>query len=142
MYWRKAQLLFLIVSAIISGCTRDISTNYHERAEYNAETLTTIPHFSSSEHSGSVSRDISHYASEIKTAVEKQFYMSGKYSGKVCSVKITMAPNGVVLDARKENGDPALCREALNAVRNADIPPPPSSEIYNVFRNGVLDFKP
>ncbi|MEN1933314.1 hypothetical protein P4909_14890 [Escherichia coli] len=31
----------------------------------------------------------------------------------------------------------------MNAIKNADIPaPPPSPEVYKVFQNGVLDFKP
>uniref|UniRef100_UPI001CC0E764 cell envelope integrity TolA C-terminal domain-containing protein n=1 Tax=Escherichia coli TaxID=562 RepID=UPI001CC0E764 len=44
--------------------------------------------------------------------------------------------------ASLESGDLDLCREAMNAIKNADIPAPPSPEVYKVFQNGVLDFKP
>ncbi len=52
-----------------------------------------------------------------------------------------MAPNGLLLEVKRESGDLDLCREAMNAIKNADIPAP-SPEVYKVFQNGVLDFKP
>ncbi|MBW0675087.1 cell division protein MukB [Escherichia coli] len=56
-------------------------------------------------------------------------------------MRMYMAPNGLLLQVKRESGDPDLCREAMNAVKNADIPLPPSSGVYKAFRNGVLDFK-
>lgn len=46
------------------------------------------------------------------------------------------------MEVKRESGDLDLCREAMNAIKNADIPAPPSPEVYKVFQNGVLDFKP
>ncbi|MEY1561100.1 cell envelope integrity TolA C-terminal domain-containing protein, partial [Escherichia coli] len=59
-----------------------------------------------------------------------------------CTLRMHMAPNGLLLEVKRESGDLDLCREAMNAIKNADIPAPPSPEVYKVFQNGVLDFKP
>ncbi|WP_433961335.1 cell envelope integrity protein TolA [Escherichia coli] len=75
-------------------------------------------------------------------AIEKQFGDASKYSGKECTLRMHMAPNGLLLEVKRESGDLDLCREAMNAIKNADIPAPPSPEVYKVFQNGVLDFKP
>ncbi|WP_435431345.1 cell envelope integrity protein TolA [Shigella sonnei] len=86
--------------------------------------------------------DIRLYAHQIKSAIEKQFGDASKYSGKECTLRMHMAPNGLLLEVKRESGDLDLCREAMNAIKNADIPAPPSPEVYKVFQNGVLDFKP
>ncbi|EOT3333613.1 cell envelope integrity protein TolA, partial [Escherichia coli] len=97
---------------------------------------------SSSERTSDVSEDIRLYAHQIKSAIEKQFGDASKYSGKECTLRMHMAPNGLLLEVKRESGDLDLCREAMNAIKNADIPAPPSPEVYKVFQNGVLDFKP
>ncbi|WP_106844727.1 cell envelope integrity protein TolA, partial [Escherichia coli] len=87
---------------------------------------------SSSERTSDVSEDIRLYAHQIKSAIEKQFGDASKYSGKECTLRMHMAPNGLLLEVKRESGDLDLCREAMNAIKNADIPAPPSPEVYKV----------
>ncbi len=127
---------------IIIGCTDAVSTNYHDRTSYYSDKAIETQYVSSSERTSDVSEDIRLYAHQIKSAIEKQFGDASKYSGKECTLRMHMAPNGLLLEVKRESGDLDLCREAMNAIKNADIPAPPSPEVYKVFQNGVLDFKP
>ncbi|MCA2155722.1 cell envelope integrity protein TolA, partial [Escherichia coli] len=119
-----------------------VSTNYHDRTSYYSDKAIETQYVSSSERTSDVSEDIRLYAHQIKSAIEKQFGDASKYSGKECTLRMHMAPNGLLLEVKRESGDLDLCREAMNAIKNADIPAPPSPEVYKVFQNGVLDFKP
>ncbi|APL03454.1 cell envelope integrity protein TolA [Escherichia coli] len=142
MGFRSASTLTLIAGGIIVGCTDAVSTNYYDRASYYSDKSTETQYVSSSERTTDVSEDIRQYAHQIKNAIEKQFGDASKYSGKECTLSMHMAPNGLLLEVKRESGDLDLCREAMNAIKNADIPAPPSPEVYKVFHNGVLDFKP
>ncbi|MCV5197188.1 cell envelope integrity protein TolA, partial [Escherichia coli] len=117
-------------------------TNYRDRTSYYSDKAIETQYVSSSERTSDVSEDIRLYAHQIKSAIEKQFGDASKYSGKECTLRMHMAPNGLLLEVKRESGDLDLCREAMNAIKNADIPAPPSPEVYKVFQNGVLDFKP
>ena len=142
MGFRSASILTLIISGIIIGCTDAVSTNYHGRTSYYPDKAIETQYVSSSERTSDVSEDIRLYAHQIKSAIEKQSGDASKYSGKKCTLRMHMAPNGLLLEVKRESGDLDLCREAMNAIKNADIPAPPSPEVYKVFQNGVLDFKP
>ncbi|HIA3133077.1 TPA: cell envelope integrity protein TolA [Escherichia coli] len=127
----------------IQGASLDaVSTNYHDRTSYYSDKAIETQYVSSSERTSDVSEDIRLYAHQIKSAIEKQFGDASKYSGKECTLRMHMAPNGLLLEVKRESGDLDLCREAMNAIKNADIPAPPSPDVYKVFQNGVLDFKP
>ncbi|WP_411512107.1 cell envelope integrity protein TolA [Escherichia coli] len=143
MGFRSASILTLIISGIIIGCTDAVSTNYHDRTSYYSDKAIETQYVSSSERTSDVSEDIRLYAHQIKSAIhcgEKQFGDASKYSGKECTLRMHMAPNGLLLEVKRESGDLDLCREAMNAIKNADIPAPPSPEVYKVFQNGVLDY--
>lgn len=58
------------------------------------------------------------------------------------TLRIKLAPDGMLLDIKPEGGDPALCQAALAAAKLAKIPKPPSQAVYEVFKNAPLDFKP
>ncbi|MEY8710975.1 cell envelope integrity protein TolA, partial [Mangrovibacter phragmitis] len=91
---------------------------------------------------GASGAEINGYASQIKSAIESKFYDSGSYAGKTCTLRIKLAPDGMLLDVQSEGGDPALCQAALAAARQAHMPKPPSQAVYEVFKNAPLDFKP
>ena len=86
--------------------------------------------------------DINNYAGQIKSAIESKFYDASSYAGKTCTLRIKLAPDGLLLNIQSEGGDPALCQAALAAARQAKFPKPPSQAVYEVFKNAPLDFKP
>jgi len=92
--------------------------------------------------SGASGADISNYAGQVEAAIKSRFYDYQSYIGKTCSLRIKLAPNGTLLDIQSEGGDPALCQAAIAAARQARIPKPPSQDVYEVFKNAPVDFKP
>ena len=91
---------------------------------------------------GASGADIANYGSQIKAAIESRFYDASSYAGKTCTLRVKMAPDGLLIDVKAEGGDPALCQAALAAARQAKFPKPPSQAVYEVFKNAPLDFKP
>ncbi|MGS6548407.1 cell envelope integrity protein TolA, partial [Enterobacter rongchengensis] len=91
---------------------------------------------------GATGAEINGYAAQIKSAIESRFYDASSYAGKTCTLRIKLAPDGMLLDIKSEGGDPALCTAALAAARQAKMPKPPSQAVYEVFKNAPLDFKP
>jgi colicin import membrane protein len=57
-------------------------------------------------------------------------------------LRIKLAPDGRVIDVMAEGGDPALCKAAVVAAKQARIPKPPSQELYDMFKDASLVFKP
>lgn len=77
---------------------------------------------------GASGADINNYAGQIKSAIESKFYDASSYAGKTCTLRIKLAPDGMLLDIKPEGGDPALCQAALAAAKLAKIPKPPSQQ--------------
>ncbi|MDO2597491.1 cell envelope integrity TolA C-terminal domain-containing protein [Escherichia coli] len=102
MGFRSASILTLIISGIIIGCTDAVSTNYHDRTSYYSDKAIETQYVSSSERTSDVSEDIRLYAHQIKSAIEKQFGDASKYSGKECTLRMHMAPNGLLLEVKSE----------------------------------------
>ena len=91
---------------------------------------------------GASTSDINNYLGQIKTAIEANFHDAALFKGLTCSLRIKLAPDGAVVDVKAEGGDPALCAAAVVAARQARIPKPPSQELYDIFKNAPLIFKP
>ncbi|WP_139541455.1 cell envelope integrity TolA C-terminal domain-containing protein [Klebsiella spallanzanii] len=64
------------------------------------------------------------------------------YTGKTCSVRLLLSPDGLVLMATATGGDAELCKAVMSAITRVKLPPPPDMETYQRFRNPVLDFRP
>lgn len=142
MGFRSASILTLIISGIIIGCSDTVSTNYHDRTSYYSDKAIETQYVSSSERTSDVSEDIRLYAHQIKSAIEKQFGDASKYSGKECTLRMHMAPNGLLLEVKRESGDLDLCREAMNAIKNADIPAPLRRKYIKYFKMGCWILNP
>lgn len=55
---------------------------------------------------GASGADINNYAGQIKSAIESKFYDASSYAGKTCTLRIKLAPDGMLLDIKPEGGDP------------------------------------
>ena len=80
------------------------------------------------------------YAVQIHQSVTERFSSSQSYSGKNCTVRISIQPDGMLLSAAIEKGDPEFCQAVLSALSRAKIPPAPDKETWQTFRNASLDF--
>jgi colicin import membrane protein len=95
-----------------------------------------------SKQSGASGADISGYGDQVKAAIQQKFYEDPAFSGKTCTLRIKLAPDGLLISVSSEGGDPALCQAAIAAAKSARIPRPPSQAVYEVFKNAPIDFKP
>ncbi|HBM3279966.1 TPA: cell envelope integrity protein TolA [Klebsiella oxytoca] len=82
------------------------------------------------------------YGYQIQKAIREQMPGPDKYTGRTCSVRLLLSPDGLVLMATPDGGDAELCKAAMSAISRAKLPPPPDMETYQQFRNSVLDFRP
>lgn len=80
------------------------------------------------------------YAVQIYQAVTEQFSERQSYRGKDCTIRISIQPDGMLLSAAIEKGDPEFCQAILSAVSRAKIPPAPDKATWQTFRNASLDF--
>lgn len=92
--------------------------------------------------SGASAGDINGYLGQVTAAIQSKFYDANLYKGRTCNLRIKLAPDGLLIDIKAEGGDPALCQAAIAAAKLAKIPKPPSQDVYEVFKNVPLDFKP
>lgn len=82
-----------------------------------------------------------HYLHEIQAAIQRKLFIEDSYQGKTCDVAIRMSKDGLIYDAQG-NGYPPLCKAAMNAIKNADIPAPPDDETYQIINKAIITFKP
>lgn len=136
---KRRALLSAVIALSLTGCAKEHSAIKDGAAEAGVDTLLRAYDGKGTPATGA---EISEYAGQIKTAIEKQFYNPGSYAGKKCALRIKMFPDGLLMDVQIEDGDPDLCRAALDAVKKAEFPRPPSPEVYEVFKNAPLDFMP
>lgn len=85
---------------------------------------------------------ISQYAGQLRAAIESKFIDGANYKGLTCTLKLDLQRDGTLNSATVQGGDAKLCSAALTAVKQARLPPPPSDEVWQVFKNAPLDFKP
>lgn len=105
-----------------------------------AFTLAGCAHKAPTSSKVSQSTDVTAYAAEFRNAVQAKMYGADMYAGKNCVLQISMQRDGKINDVNAQGGDPALCQAALKAVQVAEIPAPPTDEIYNKVKNAQLDF--
>ncbi|GAB7259615.1 cell envelope integrity protein TolA [Dickeya ananatis] len=92
--------------------------------------------------SGASGAALDSYGSQVRTAIQSKFYDWESYKGRTCTLRIRLAPDGLLIDVKSEGGDPALCQAAIAAAKQARIPKPPTSDVYEAFKNAPIDFKP
>ncbi|WP_420022172.1 cell envelope integrity protein TolA [Candidatus Blochmanniella camponoti] len=86
--------------------------------------------------------EINIYKRMISESIQKKFYNFSHYVGKQCNLRIKLAPDGTLLSVTAISGDYDLCQAAIIAAKLAKIPKPPNSDIYEIFKNTILNFSP
>ncbi|WP_320411917.1 cell envelope integrity protein TolA [Blochmannia endosymbiont of Camponotus sp.] len=86
--------------------------------------------------------EINIYKRMISESIQQKFYNFSHYVGKQCNLRIKLAPDGTLLSVTAISGDYDLCQAAVIAAKLAKIPKPPNSDIYEIFKNTILNFSP
>lgn len=133
-------LLLVVVVLPLTGCTKKPA---HSSIDANNILFDIQPCKAADIHAQHASSaEIACYGGQIQSAIAIQFPDASSWAGKICTLRINIAPDGSLNSVKAENGDTAFCQAVLTAVKKADFPKPPSRAVYEVFKNIPLDFKP
>lgn len=92
--------------------------------------------------SGSSAVDITSYVNQVRADVQQNIYDVLRWRDKQCTVKITIASDGVLTSGRSESGDPEFCSELLATLSKMQrLPRPPSHAVYEQMKTMHLNFK-
>jgi len=122
------------LSLTLTGCVN------HSQTPTSTRGINSVSTHSSSDKT-QLNANISNYAHKIKRAIEDKFDNPASYRGKTCSLQFSLAPDGSLMSVKAVGGDPDLCQAAIAATKEAHIPAPPNNEVYDVFKQAVLDFQ-
>lgn len=125
------KLLVLAGILALCGCTHSVKW----------EQATPDPYGQAQMVSGTNVHEIAVYAGRVKAEVESHFKMKNKYVGKMCTLRVSLRQSGMIEEVHAEGGDPALCEDAIIAVKASTFPPM-TDALYKVFNNAPFDFKP
>lgn len=137
---RLSAVLLVIATLLLAGCSGTDTAAKPEVAGGEVDDLfaglegKTAP--------AAPGQEINRYLMQITAAIQNHFHYDSVYAGKECSLRLKLAPDGMLLDVRAEGGDPALCLAAVVATANASFPKPPTPAVYAVVKNAALEFRP
>ncbi|MEX5715537.1 cell envelope integrity protein TolA [Serratia ureilytica] len=83
-----------------------------------------------------------HYIAQLQAAIQSHLKDAEAYSGKRCRLSIKLAPDGMLISIRAEQGEPELCQAAIKAIANARLPKPPTTAVYEAVKSSTLEFRP
>ncbi|EOL8938628.1 cell envelope integrity protein TolA [Cronobacter dublinensis] len=135
----------LLVVGFVSACTcnakngNEVGHNDPNKTPSPDETRALFEKYQSHDRRITQSTE-SMYAAQIHQAVSEHIENKQSYSGKACTLRITLQRNGLINSAMAEKGDAEFCRALVSAVKRAKIPAAPDEETWRAFRKTQLDF--
>lgn len=135
-----APALSLVIAALlVTGCAKTSSAIKPVPSDQGVDEMFAAIEGKTAPVPGAEARQ---YAAQIRSAIQSHFQDAGSYAGKRCALRIMLAPDGMLLAVRAEEGDPDLCRAAIKAAAKARFPKAPSPAVYDALKNPVLEFRP
>jgi len=97
----------------------------------------------SSARSAQQTSEIAKYQSLIRSKISRNWKVDSGMRGRTCTLRIKLAPDGLVLSAVMSSGDKALCDSARRAALQANtLPIPNDAEIAGQFRDFDIKLEP
>lgn len=97
----------------------------------------------SSARSAQQTSEIAKYQSLIRSKISRNWKVDSSMRGRTCTLRIKLAPDGLVLSAVMSSGDKALCDSARRATLQANtLPIPNDAEIAGQFRDFDIKLEP
>lgn len=98
--------------------------------------------FSSAQSSKQLS-EIARYKALIQDKISRNWQIEASMKGKSCTLAIRLAPDGLVLSAKRSKGDQKLCDSARRAtLKSKTLPIPKDPEIAPQFRDFDITLEP
>lgn len=97
----------------------------------------------SSAQSSKKSAEIARYNALIQDKISRNWLLEPSMKGKTCTLAIRLAPDGLVLSARRSKGDENFCASAKRAtLKSKKLPIPKDPEISPQFRDFEIILAP
>lgn len=98
-------LLFVIATLLLAGCSKPRSTIKSGASEDGVDALFAGLEGKTTPASGD---EVNTYITQVRAAIQSHFQNVDAYAGKECSLRIKLAPNGMLIDVKAEGGVIAL----------------------------------
>lgn len=134
-----AALLAVMTALALAGCAK--STAPHQNDPVNKEVDALFANLGDPK-TPAPGKEKEHYIAQLQAAIQSHLKDAEAYSGRSCTLSIKLAPDGMLISIRAEEGEPELCRAAIRAIANARLPKPPTSAVYEAVKNSTLEFRP
>lgn len=134
-----AILLAAMTALTLTGCAKSTAPSQNDTANKEVDDLFANLGDPKTPAPG---KEKLHYMTQVQAEIQRHLKDAATYSGQRCTLRITLAPDGVPVGVRTEGGDPDLCRAAMKAVADARLPKPPTPEVHNAFQIITLELRP
>ncbi|HEI9713382.1 TPA: cell envelope integrity protein TolA [Serratia marcescens] len=132
-----ATLLAGMFALALTGCAKNTAPSQTDPA--NKEVGDIFANLGNPKAPG---KEKEHYIAQLQAAIQSHLKDAEAYSGKRCTLSIKLAPDGMLISIRAEQGEPELCQAAIKAIANARLPKPPTAAAYEAVKSSTLEFRP
>ncbi|MBJ2103710.1 MULTISPECIES: cell envelope integrity protein TolA [Serratia] len=132
-----ATLLAGMFALALTGCAKSTAPSQTDPVNKEVDDL-----FANLGNPKAPGKEKEHYIAQLQAAIQSHLKDAEAYSGKRCTLSIKLAPDGLLISIRADQGDPELCQAAIKAIVNARLPKPPTAAIYEAVKSSVLEFRP
>ncbi|HIE4798389.1 TPA: cell envelope integrity protein TolA [Serratia marcescens] len=130
-------LLAGMFALALTGCAKNTAPSQTDPANKEVDDL-----FANLGNPKAPGKEELHYLSQVQAEIQRHFNDAETYSGRSCTLSIKLAPDGLLISIRADQGDPELCQAAIKAIVNARLPKPPTAAVYEAVKSSVLEFRP
>lgn len=132
-----ATLLAAMLALALTGCAKSTAPSQTDPVNKEVDDL-----FANLGNPKAPGKEKEHYIAQLQAAIQSHLKDAEAYSGKRCTLSIKLAPDGMLISIRAEQGEPELCQAAIKAIANARLPKPPTTAVYEAVKSSVLEFRP
>ncbi|KKO60417.1 cell envelope integrity protein TolA [Serratia sp. TSA_130.2] len=132
-----ATLLAGMFALALTGCAKSTAPSQTDPVNKEVDDL-----FANLGNPKAPGKEKEHYIAQLQAAIQSHLKDAEAYSGKRCTLSIKLAPDGMLISIRAEQGEPELCQAAIKAIANARLPKPPTTAVYEAVKSSTLEFRP
>lgn len=132
-----ATLLAAMLALALTGCAKSTAPSQTDPVNKEVDDL-----FANLGNPKAPGKEELHYLSQVQAEIQRHFKDAETYSGRSCTLSIKLAPDGLLISIRAEQGEPELCQAAIKAIANARLPKPPTAAAYEAVKSSTLEFRP
>ncbi|EPJ9037431.1 cell envelope integrity protein TolA [Serratia ureilytica] len=132
-----ATLLAGMFALALTGCAKSTAPSQTDPVNKEVDDL-----FANLGNPKAPGKEKEHYIAQLQAAIQSHLKDAEAYSGRSCTLSIKLAPDGMLISIRAEQGEPELCQAAMKAIADSRFPKPPTAEAHNAFQIITLELRP